>query len=397
MSHIDIFIAVWLPSLYMHDFNKSVTFIDFAIRLLGREDFSDEKKKMLIGGEGEERVYLVKSEVLGGKSLLQYIVDNGPRMMKQREDLLDVLAKHVEIVNSDGKSLNEKQIESKIIKNLKLGLPSSTGLAECITMTEEKFPWSSIKARGMIALSVVSNLFSLALYFVDVYTDGLFVRDMSENSKKNFEDLQIDCKYKFFKKTDEDDQFCEGVTENIKKRLEYFEIKTLMGQKCMEIGPRFEDLHKFTECFWYSLVHCITPIFWTVLVFIHTTNTMKALKIRKIPFAPITRFVKIDQDRKKFTMRTKNDFERKVSEIEAEIAEYEDSVNLSSGIEAATEAGPQFFFQTVYFLPNLIVNLVATPEGWKELVSHKMLSIAFSFTSVAVSNYFIRWDLLIKI
>ena len=185
MSHIDIFIAVWLPSLYMHDFNKSVTFIDFAIRLLGREDFSDEKKKMLIGGEGEERVYLVKSEVLGGKSLLQYIVDNGPRMMKQREDLLDVLAKHVEIVNSDGKSLNEKQKESKIIKNLKLGLPSSTGLSECITMTEEKFPWSSIKARGMIALSVVSNLFSLALYFVDVYTDGMFVGEMLDNSKKN--------------------------------------------------------------------------------------------------------------------------------------------------------------------------------------------------------------------
>ena len=90
-------------------------------------------------------------------------------------------------------------------------------------------------------------------------------------------------------------------------------------------------------------------------------------------------------------MRTKDDFERKVSEIEAEIAEYEDSVNLSCGIEAATEAGPQFFFQTVYFLPNLIVNLVRSQsQGLEELVSFKMISIAFSFTSVAVSNYFIR-------
>ena len=88
-------------------------------------------------------------------------------------------------------------------------------------------------------------------------------------------------------------------------------------------------------------------------------------------------------------MRSRDDFEKKVSEIEAEIAEYEDSVNLSSGIEAATEAGPQFFFQTVYFLPNLILNLVRF-HGWQELVSYKMLSIAFSFTSVAVSNYLIR-------
>ena len=83
------------------------------------------------------------------------------------------------------------------------------------------------------------------------------------------------------------------------------------------------------------------------------------------------------------------DFKAKVPENEAKIANYEDSVNLSSSIEAALEASPQFFFQTVYFLPNLILNLVES-QGWQELVSYKMLSIAFSFTSVAVSNYFIR-------
>ena len=88
-------------------------------------------------------------------------------------------------------------------------------------------------------------------------------------------------------------------------------------------------------------------------------------------------------------MRSTVDFKEKVPKIEAEIAKYEDSVNLSSSIEAATEAGPQFFFQTVYILPNLIVNLVRF-RGLQELVSYKMLSIAFSFTSVAVSNYFIR-------
>ena len=60
------------------------------MRLLSREDVPDERKKMLMGEEGENRFNLVKTEVLGDKSLLQYIVDNGPKMMKQREDLLDV-------------------------------------------------------------------------------------------------------------------------------------------------------------------------------------------------------------------------------------------------------------------------------------------------------------------
>ena len=180
---------------------------------------------------------------------------------------------------------------------------------------------------------------------------------------------------------------CSKETGNITSRcIDFFENKTLISQKYREIGPRFEDPDKFTECFWYSLFHCIAPIFWTFLVF---TLTAKVFNMKKILFPPITRIVKIYKDKQMFNIRAGVDFKKKVSGIEADIANYEDSVNLSSGIEAATEAGPQFFFQTVYSLPNLIVNLVRS-RGLEELVSYKMLSIAFSFTSLAVSNYFIR-------
>ena len=118
---------------------------------------------------------------------------------------------------------------------------------------------------------------------------------------------------------------------------------------------------------------------------------MKLWNIWKIPFPPITRIVKIYQEAKLFNMRSGRDFKAEVPKIEADIEKYEDSVNLSSGIEAATEAGPQFFFQTVYLLPNLIINL-ATLQGLQELVSYKMFSIALSFISVAVSNYLIRLE-----
>ena len=74
---------------------------------------------------------------------------------------------------------------------------------------------------------------------------------------------------------------------------------------------------------------------------------------------------------------------------EYDISKNEDIVNLSSSIEAATEASPQFFFQTVYFLPVLIINIFQF-KNWEELVSYKMLSIVFSFISVALSNHFIR-------
>ena len=80
--------------------------------------------------------------------------------------------------------------------------------------------------------------------------------------------------------------------------------------------------------------------------------------------------------------------------MEADIDIYEDSVNISNSVEAATEASPQFFFQTVYLLPSLIINLMnlevgswlAVVDSFKGLVSFKLVSIVFSFTAVARSN-----------
>ena len=212
---------------------------------------------------------------------------------------------------------------------------------------------------------------------------------MLNNSRQNpahFEMLQTNCTYEFYREMENISwvTLCEGKTEYC---FELQENLTLVGQNCREIGLRFDDPHKFTECFWYSLIHCIAPIVWTIVAF---TLTMNLSDIWKIPFIPTTRIVKFYQDTQMFRMRSENKFKVKVPEIEAEMAKYEDSVNLSSSIEAATEASPQFFFQTVYILPNLIINLVRS-QGWKELVSYKILSIAFSFTSVALSNYFIRF------
>merc|ERR1740122_351125 len=99
--------------------------------------------------------------------------------------------------------------------------------------------------------------------------------------------------------------------------------------------------------------------------------------------------VKIYKESRIIKMRSMADFEKKIPKMEADIARYEDSVNISTSVEAATEASPQFFFQTVYFLPSLIIMFMGS-QSWKELVSYKMISIVFSFTSVARSNYSIR-------
>ena len=108
----------------------------------------DQNLQKLVGEEGENRFYLVKIGILDNKSLLLFIVENGARMMKQREELLTLLAEKIETEGGD----------VGIIKNLKIVLPSSIGLAECIKMTEEKYKWTKMKAQGMIATSLTINL-----------------------------------------------------------------------------------------------------------------------------------------------------------------------------------------------------------------------------------------------
>ena len=57
----------------------------------------DPRITNLIGEEGRQRFYLIRTKKLGNISLLQYIVENAP-MAKQREELLDLLAKKIECV-----------------------------------------------------------------------------------------------------------------------------------------------------------------------------------------------------------------------------------------------------------------------------------------------------------
>ena len=51
----------------------------------------------------------------------------------------------------------------------------------------------------------------------------------------------------------------------------------------------------------------------------------------------------------------------------------------------------QFFFQTVYVLPSLVLSLTGfTGSDWTDLVNWRMLSIALSFASFSRSCYSIR-------
>ena len=72
--------------------------------------------------------------------------------------------------------------------------------------------------------------------------------------------------------------------------------------------------------------------------------------------------------------------------------EYENIVNLSMIIEASIESSFQFFFQTVYVLPTIILSFtdVSGTFDWTDLFNWKSFSILLSFASFAWAFFAIR-------
>ena len=81
-----------LVTSYREDISSLFAFIKRNMR-----KSPDSGLKELIGREGDGRFYLIPMKTLMGKSLLEYIVDNGPRMLTQRDELLDLLVEQIRI------------------------------------------------------------------------------------------------------------------------------------------------------------------------------------------------------------------------------------------------------------------------------------------------------------
>ena len=91
---------------------------------------------------------------------------------------------------------------------------------------------------------------------------------------------------------------------------------------------------------------------------------------------------------------SKNMYEEKKKNILKRTAVIENSVNLSLIIEASVESSFQFFFQTVFLLPNIVLTFT-DPDGslvWTDLFNWKTVSILLSFMSFAWAFYAIRYD-----
>ena len=121
---------------------------------------------------------LSESEDGKPQTLLEYIVSKDDMMIKQRDELIDLL----KMIEDEKNESVEKSVE-RVMDLLKEHLDTGPGLVGCLNYVKEKYPWPEEKICIMTFVSGLALLVGWALYLIDVITDCYFIWDVWRRSQ----------------------------------------------------------------------------------------------------------------------------------------------------------------------------------------------------------------------
>lgn len=143
------------------------------------------------------------------------------------------------------------------------------------------------------------------------------------------------------------------------------------------------------------MIHCFTPIIFALIVFICSevsTYSKEPINRFRIPIPFITKWSRMYKEWKLYLTYTDEDALQDREKIKRSLKDQEDIIILSMAIESASAASFQFFFQTTYLLPSIILAFMDI-DGANEitnLVNYRILSILLSFVTFAWASFTIR-------
>ena len=158
-----------------------------------------------------------------------------------------------------------------------------------------------------------------------------------------------------------------------------------------------------------SAVHLALPflfsfIVWQVLMMGKRCSKAAFFYFPLPPITKLKRFLCDWELFKNFTLdrnkdeETKQEYEKTKNEWMEEIEKNDRIVVLSLVIESSLESSFQFFLQTIYALPTLILAFTGSPGSFdlEDLFNLRTVSILSSFGSFAMAYYAIRFILSVK-
>ena len=236
-------------------------FVDIAKNI--DEDYQKTKEILRIESTGMAKniFYNVKADEFDGKSLLEYIDLQNVRLTRQREELIDLSIKIAKL-NNEVDTEDTTEAMEEVFKHYKSGLPSGVGLRDMIELIKERFPWSSSKKIIKIFVSLVTCLFAIGLYALDLTTDvqfslNIFYRNVGNKTSMKIEDF---------------DDFLAKHSFNFSSlKSSYHGCYANMNATFNEKNHRSSSIltdGDYRRIGWFSLWHCIQPFVATFLVLV---------------------------------------------------------------------------------------------------------------------------------
>lgn len=306
--------------------------------------------------------------------------------------------------NESGRITDENLSQYRLTRKLKSMIPSSNGLRGCIKSLNEKFKWSSSKLWSILVWTFFTRvILGTSFYGLDLYTDLNFSLYLFHQAQTNFSAQIEKCRPSFETKFNETVEKCRGTKFDSNECRILLRRVNLLSDSCFNQDQRLDNPGDWEIAGVVSLIHCILPFLVTISTWVLSTDWKKCnYKIfLRIPLPFVTKIYEFHYMKNMFTIFTRSRqthvgreiFDKDWKKWNEKIRKQEAFVNLSLLIEASVESSFQFWFQSVFLFPTIFISFMGTGCGlstWSDWFNLRLLSIFFSFGSLAYTFYKIR-------
>ena len=340
-----------------------------------------------------------------GPSPLRKIVTSinnaGDRMVKQREEMIDIL---ILVDKEENPDTDDGEAITRINERIKQNLESGTDLTHWLEGTRKKFKKQKFDVNKSIFLLGSSALFSgLGMYVGDIGTDGYFTHAMMSLYESRLANQTSNCSAVLEERMDAVDKACRQASAS----FDPLNCTNQLGLAVQDSSCLLTEENRFLnpETFLNMSYISLTAIILALIVLFFCGITFVIQKKREerkwwklfIFFPPVAKLVGFIAESKlqKCLGKPKSpENEDEIQVLKQEIEEQREVINLGIEIEANVESSFQFSFQMLYSLPMLVLMFskgqVQSSSIIDTFLNQKALSIIVSFISIGYSFVNIR-------